>query len=174
MICSNSEIYGEKIENMQYKDEGKSEYNLVSDPILSLNVVSIEDSGRIVYLNSDIKTYEVPFSKEIDGKEYNATYKYHILGKMPKSGDTYEQAAIDLDEYRDTLNSGFSVFKSKTSGKLAILAELIMVDSYSVTHSIQPRVDKNGEVIEGNFDIIIHTEATPEITTSNFTQVPKL
>ena len=174
MICSNSEIYGEKIENIQYKDEGKSEYNLVSDPILSLNVVSIEDSGRIVYLNSDIKTYEVPLSKEIDGKEYNATYKYHILGKMPRSGDTYEQAAIDLDEYRNTLNSGFSVFKSKTSGKLAILAELIMVDSYSVTHSVKPRVDRNGEIIEGNFDIIIHTEVTPEITTSNFTQVPKL
>lgn len=174
MICSNSEIYGEKIENIQYKDEGKSEYTLVSDPILSLNVVSIEDSGRIVYLNSDIKTYEVPLSKEVDGKEYNATYKYHILGKMPRSGDTYEQAAIDLDEYRNTLNSGFSVFKSKTSGKLAILAELIMVDSYSVTHSVKPRVDKSGEIIEGNFDIIIHTEVTPEITTSNFTQVPKL
>lgn len=174
MICSNSEIYGEKIENIQYKDEGKSEYTLVSDPILSLNVVSIEDSGRIVYLNSDIKTYEVPLSKEVSGTEYNTTYKYHILGKMPKSGDTYEQAAIDLDEYRNTLNSGFSVFKSKTSGKLAILAELIMVDSYSVTHSVKPRVDKNGEIIEGNFDIIIHTEATPEITTSNFTQVPKL
>lgn len=174
MICSNSEIYGEKIENIQYKDEGKSEYTLVSDPILSLNVVSIEDSGRIVYLNSDIKTYEVPLSKEVNGKEYNATYKYHILGKMPRSGDTYEQAAIDLDEYRNTLSSGFSVFKSKTSGKLAILAELIMVDSYSVTHSVKPRVDRNGEIIEGNFDIIIHTEVTPEITTFNFTQVPKL
>lgn len=174
MICSNSEIYGEKIENIQYKDEENSEYTLVSDPILSLNVVSIEDSGRIVYLNSDIKTYEVPLSKEIDGKEYNATYKYHILGKMPKSGGTYEQAAVDLDKYRDTLNSGFSVFKSKTSGKLAILAELIMVDSYSVTHSVKPGADKNGEIIEGNFDIIIHTEVTPEITPSNFTQVPKL
>jgi hypothetical protein len=48
---------------------------------------------------------------------------------------------VDIDEYRNTLSSGYSVFKSKTSGKLAILAELIMVDSYSITHSVQPRVE---------------------------------
>jgi len=69
---------------------------------------------------------------------YNAEFKYHILGQMGKNAQTnkFDQSAINLNEYRNVLNSGYSVFKSKTSGKLAILAELIMIDSYSVTHSL--------------------------------------
>jgi hypothetical protein len=59
------------------------------------------------------------------------------------------------------------VFKSKTSGKLAILAELIMIDSYSVTHSLI----KNDN---GMFDVIIHTEASPSIDESNYDINPKL
>jgi hypothetical protein len=70
----------------------------------------------------------------------------------------------DLDSYRNVLNSGYSVFKSKTSGKLAILAELIMIDSYSVTHSIIPRKNAADEIIEGAFDIVIHTDVEPVVT----------
>jgi hypothetical protein len=55
---------------------------------------------------------------------------------MSENNGVYDQASVDPDNYRNVLSSGYSVFKSKTSGKLAILAELIMVDSYSVTHSL--------------------------------------
>jgi hypothetical protein len=72
------------------------------------------------------------------------------------------------------LRSGYSVFKSKTSGKLAILAELIMVDSYSVTHNLIPKVDDYGSPVEGAFDIVIHTEVTPEVDALNYNTVPKL
>ena len=61
-------------------------------------------------------------------------YKYHIAGQQSKI--EFNPETIDIDSYRTTLSSGYNVFKSKTSGKLAILAELIMIDSYSVTHSI--------------------------------------
>ena len=60
------------------------------------------------------------------------------------------------------MSSGYSVFKSKTSGKLAILVELIMIDSYSVTHSV-----KRGSE-EGEFDVVIHTEITPTLDSDSY------
>jgi hypothetical protein len=59
------------------------------------------------------------------------------------------------------------VFKSKTSGKLAILAELVSIDSYSVTHSVQPRYDKDNKVTA--YDVFLHHDVTP-----NDSDSPKL
>jgi hypothetical protein len=66
------------------------------------------------------------------------------------------------------------VFKSKTSGKLAILAELVMIDSYSVTHSLIPKYDEYDNIVNGAFDIVLHTEVTPEVTNTTYNTVPKL
>jgi hypothetical protein len=38
-----------------------------------------------------------------------------------------------VDSYRNILSSGYSVFKEKTSGKLALLAELVTIDTFSLT-----------------------------------------
>jgi hypothetical protein len=65
------------------------------------------------------------------------------------------------------------VFKSKTSGRLAILAELIMIDSFSVTHGLVPKVI-DGKVVEGRYDIMLYPEITPEVTNANYLTVPKL
>jgi hypothetical protein len=66
------------------------------------------------------------------------------------------------------LSSGYNVFKSKTSGKLAILAELIMIDSYSVTHNVIPQKDENGEVVNSTFDVVVYTEVSPLVTEQNY------
>lgn len=154
LICADEQIYKEKLSDLLQNDE------FVEHPVLALNVVSIEDSGKIVYLNSDIKQY----IKEHDG----ITYQYHILGEMTESKP---QESIDIDKYRNVLSSGYSIFKSKTSGKLAILAELIMIDSYSVTHSIIPIEIEN----ENNkYEIVIHTDVEPKITPENYFIAPKL
>lgn len=150
LICADEQIYEEKLSDLLQNDE------FVEHPVLALNVVSIEDSGKIVYLNSDLKQYT---------KQYNAdTYQYHILGEMAESKP---QESIDIDKYRNVLSSGYSIFKSKTSGKLAILAELIMIDSYSVTHSIVP-------IEDNQYEIIIHTDVEPKITSENYFIAPKL
>lgn len=178
LICSDKEIYNEKLADLYVKKQDSSDFEPISNPIIALNVVSIEDSGKIVYLNSDIRQYSVDDSYVLDDVNYTDTYKYHILGQMTQQGDKYEQATVDPDDYRNVLSSGYSVFKSKTSGKLAILAELITIDSYSVTHSIYPKktVNDNGEIVtlDGNFDVVIHTEVSPEISSSNFLTTPKL
>lgn len=186
LICSNKEIYNERLADLYIDKDSKyfnnpeddpNGFELVDNPIIALNVVSIEDNGKIVYLNSDIKQYTINNNYTINGASYEDTYKYHILGEMSEGSNGFEQASIDPDDYRNTLSSGYSVFKSKTSGKLAILAELITIDSYSVTHSVQPKkyLGNEGEVIvENSFDVVIHTEITPEITPTNYSQVPKL
>ena len=143
LICANKEIYNERLADLWIDKDDKhysnqennpQDFELVSNPIIALNVVSIEESGKIVYLNSDIKHYKstTTYSKEVNGvsEEFTDVYKYHILGEMPKNGDIYEQAAVDVDSYRDVLNSGYSIFKSKTSGKLAILAEFQLLPSF--------------------------------------------
>ncbi len=153
IITADSNIYTEAIKDLQIND------NLFQNPIIALNIVSIEENGKIVYLNSDVRQYE---------KIHNGdTYKYTILG----TSENIENQKSDIDSYRNIISSGYNVFKSKTSGKLAILAELIMIDSYNVTHSIQP---KNDSTTNGEFDIIIHTDISPALNAENYYQNPKL
>lgn len=162
LVCANADLCNERLADLWVKSGG-DDFNLISNPMIALNIVSIEDSGKIVYLNSDIRKYDIDAN--------GATYKYHILGTMAEG---YDQTSVDPDSYRNTMSSGYSVFKSKTSGKLAILAELLTIDSYSVTHRIVPQKGENGEAVDGAFDIIIDTEVLPEITESNKNVVPKL
>lgn len=80
-----------------------------------ISVVAIEDSGKINYLNSTLKWYN----------------DYYI---NPES--TNNKNKPDLSTYRNILNSGYSVFQSKVSGKLAILIELERIQGFSSTYEI--------------------------------------
>ena len=148
IVTANESIYEEALQDLFYQS------NPVENPKIALNIVSIEDSGRIVYLNSDIRDYT------------KSDYTYHIFGSL--EGEFNNNSELDLDDYRSNISSGYSVFKSKTSGKLAILAELVMIDSYVVTHSIV-KTDTPGV-----FDVVIHTEVEPTINEINYTVAPKL
>ena len=179
LVCADKTILNERLADLLVKTGSDSDFRPISNPMIALNVVSIEDSGKIVYLNSDLRKYDVTSSYIGDGSSVaaSATYRYHILGDAGQTDGEFNQAALDIDNYRNVLSSGYSVFKSKTSGKLAILAELITIDSYSVTHSIVPeKIIVDGEEIinEGSFDVVIHTEVSPEVTTANVDTVPKL
>ena len=171
MICSDHNIYSAKLHNLLIKAQGETEFKPVENPMLALNVVSIEDSGKIVYLNSDLRRYEATNTYTLeDGSELTDTYNYHIVGTMAADASgNYDPNSVDPDTYRNVLQSGYNVFKSKTSGRLAILAELITIDSYSVTHSLQPREDD-----ENYFDVVLHTEVEPALTLDNYTTAPKL
>ena len=153
IISATESIYQNALKDLLQKDSD-GVYKQKDNPIIALNIVSIEDSGKIVYLNSDVMQYK------------NGDYSYYILGKKPGGSNLQP---TDIDSYRSVVCSGYNVFKSKTSGKLAILAELIMVDSYSVTHSI-----KQNPLRDNQFDIYIHTEIEPQLTNDNYASCPKL
>lgn len=160
IVTSDSSIYNNDLADLYKYDSETSQFVLKEHPIIALNIVSIEESGKIIYLNSDIRQYE--------HKTNGDTYKYHILGETATNEEQpFDQQAIDLDSYRNVLSSGYSVFKQKTSGKLALLAELIMIDSYSVTHSLVPNN-------KGGFDIVIHNDVSPTIDSKNWFVAPKL
>lgn len=83
--------------------------------LVKIHVVSIEESGKIVYLDSTTKWY-----KEND----------FYIQNSKKIDETQ-----DLDNYRTMVSSAYSIFSSKVSGKLALLVELEKINSFSCTWS---------------------------------------
>lgn len=80
-----------------------------------INVVAIEDSGKINYLNNDLKWYD----------------DFYI-----NQESTNNSNKPDIDSYRNILSSGYSVFQSKVSGKLAILIELERIQAFNSTYEV--------------------------------------
>ena len=78
-------------------------------------MVSIEESGKITYLDSSTKWYK-------DNHFY--------ISNSKKIVDT-----PDLDSYRTMVSSAYSIFSSKVSGKLALLVELEKITGFSCTWS---------------------------------------
>ena len=169
IIYANDEIYEEKLVNLE--TQLLSNYQKEENPILALNIVSIEDSGKIAYLDSSIQIYEA--TRVITDGWINrvSNYRYHILGRSNVDQPLSNQ---DLDEYRNVLSSGYNVFKSKTSGKLAILAELITIDSYSVTHKIEEVKDENGQTIPDKYNVVLYPEVSCDETNTKYGVTPKL
>lgn len=92
-----------------------------------INVVAIEDSGKINYLNSDLKWYD----------------DFYI-----NQESTSNSNKPDIDSYRNILSSGYSVFQSKVSGKLAILIELERIQNFSSTYEVLKSSAKQTDSIE--------------------------
>lgn len=92
-----------------------------------INVVAIEDSGKINYLNSDLKWYN----------------DFYI-----NQESTSNSNKPDIDSYRNILSSGYSVFQSKVSGKLAILIELERIQTFNSTYEVLKSSTKQTNSIE--------------------------
>lgn len=92
-----------------------------------INVVAIEDSGKINYLNSDLKWYD----------------DFYI-----NQESTSNSNKPDIDSYRNILSSGYSVFQSKVSGKLAILIELERIQTFNSTYEVLKSSTKQTNSIE--------------------------
>ena len=92
-----------------------------------INVVAIEDSGKINYLNSDLKWYNDFYINQESTRNSNKP---------------------DIDSYRNILSSGYSVFQSKVSGKLAILLELERIQTFNSTYEVLKSSTKQTNSIE--------------------------
>lgn len=94
--------------------------------LVKIHVVSIEESGKITYLDSSTKWY-----KENDFYIQNSK---KIVDKP------------DLDSYRTMVSSAYSIFSSKVSGKLALLVELEKITGFSCTWSAYTKeIDDNSD-----------------------------
>lgn len=106
--------------------------------LVKLKVVSIEDSGKIVDLNAAVKWYD---------------NDYYI----PALAQTATQQKPDLDSYRSLVSSAYSIFQSKVSGKLAILAELETIDGFSCTYDVYTENTEVDGVLETKYLIYFYT-----------------
>lgn len=91
-----------------------------SKKYLTLSVVSIDDSGKMTKLDTETYYYDTD------------NYKHFIC---PTGGNEVVEKP-DIDSYRSMLQSGYNIFSSKNSGKLALLAELNTIQTFSCTYSV--------------------------------------
>jgi hypothetical protein len=92
---------------------------------LRIHVIAIEDGGKINYLDSTLKWYS-----SYSGVTAN---DYFI---RPSATALDGSKKPDIDSYRNLLNSGYSVYQSKISGKLALLIELEKINGFSCTYTV--------------------------------------
>ena len=116
--------------------------------VVKLHVVSIEDSGKITYLDTTTKWYG---KSSKDSKEDS----YYVKeGAVKVSG-----GKTDLDSYRNLVDSEWSIFNSKVSGKLAILAELETVDSFSCSYVLEGgEVTAGGDIDYKNYKLLLEPD----------------
>ena len=118
---TNNQILSEK----HITDIGNTSHIYGSFPKwLRIHVIAIEDSGKINYLDSSIKWYK--------SGNLTSSYDYFIRTSTEKNGTKKP----DIDSYRNLLSSGYSVYQSKISGKLALLIELEKIEGFSCTYTV--------------------------------------
>lgn len=121
IVYSDENIESNKI---KVSDYGNTDHEYGNWPkMVKLHVVSIEDSGKINYLDSTVKWYN---------NDYFIQQNHSITDKP------------DIDSYRNLVSSAYTVFQSKVNGKLAILAELEKITGFSCTHSVYTTESTDG------------------------------
>lgn len=135
--------------------------------IVKLHIVSIEDSGKITYLDSSVRWYDKvkhtsseintsqPITKENIGEKSNLDFYINI------AQDTQGSSQPDIDSYRNLLSSGYSIFQSKVSGKLAILAELETITGFECTYNVY-KTGTSTEAVNGEVKNDKKETSTPQ------------
>lgn len=104
------------------------EENADLDPrYLKFSIISIDDSGNINNMNSDLI-----WSTSGQG---SGAGKYYIREDEISDGN----GNVTLDEYRTLVNSNYNIFQGLTAGKLGVLAELECIDTFNVSYYIQTK-----------------------------------
>ena len=131
-------IYSSNIDNSKntLSDYGVNGHNILPR-LLKIHVVAIEESGKINYLDSSVKWYN---------------NRYYISQNKIGSEGT------DIDEYRDLVTSNYSIFQSKVSGKLALLAELESISTFNCSHAVRTSDVDNNRTFNVDFNVSWETD----------------
>ena len=126
---------------------------------VEIHVICISDDGKITYLDDSVKWFENTIS--------NQSYDYYIRD-VEKQGDVQD----DIDNYRTLVQSAYNIFNSKTSGKLALLFKLNVINTFSTTWELESMEDVSGKKeVKLAFDINYtsdHKDINPTTIISNF------
>ena len=123
--------------------------------LVKLRVASMDSEGKLTYLDSQTNWY-----KGQDGKSED-----YFIAFLQKSGDI-----PDIDSYRSLTSSAYSIFQSKNSGNLVLVAELEKIDSFNCSYSVikTGEIDENGKILD-KFDVYLHVSwDTPHVDINPF------
>lgn len=123
---------------------------------LKIHVVAIEDSGKINYLDSTLRWYD----------------NYFIAQSKKTQDNPSGEDIPDIDSYRNLLSSGYSVFQSKISGKLALLIELEKITGFSCTHTIYSKKGISSKVKFTDYNNDENTKTIVEGIQENDINIP--
>lgn len=121
-----------EIENCPYGDNTSQIYKNVE-----IHVISISDDGKITYLDDSVKWFKNAFVENAD---------YYIREVDDAKDETIN---TDIDKYRSLVSSAYNIFNSKTSGKLALLFKLNVIDTFSATWEYDKIQDEEQENEDG-------------------------
>lgn len=144
----------------QISDVGNSIHIVDNDPrVVTIHVVSIGEDGKIVYLDDSLKWNG-------DTSQDNPQ-NYYI-----KECEIGESIKTDLDDYRSLVSSAYNIFNSKVSGELALLFELKIIDTFSVTWDADVEDIEDAEEGENNkkakiYFNVNYTSSHPNINLSH-------
>ena len=100
--------------------------------LVKLHIVSIQDDGKLIYLDNDVQWYPT----NIKDSNSNSDNAFPISTEEFLDEDGTMKDLHNLDEYRHALNCQYSVFQQKVSGKLALLLELESINNFNCGHKI--------------------------------------
>ena len=114
-------VYGDTIASNFEKFYDESKYTIegyadAKKQTVKLSIGAVTDAGKLIVFNQ-LKKYKVG-NKEFEIFEYN-----------PKNNS----GKPDLNDYRSIVSQPYNIFSSKVSGRLAIIAELIHCDTFSIS-----------------------------------------
>lgn len=113
--------------------------------LVKLHIVSIQDDGKLIYLDNDVQWYPT----NIKDSNSNSDNAFPISTEEFLNEDGVMKDLHNLDEYRHALNCQYSVFQQKVSGKLGILLELESINNFNCGHKIFRRNSPTeGEVFD--------------------------
>ena len=129
----------DRISNFGNSDMNLKENENYWPKLVKVHIVSIEDSGKITYLDNDVHWYDNEGEIKNNNEDTNPKHregKFIISQEEFLQDDGATKDLHNLDEYRHALQCQYSVFQQKVSGKLGILLELESINNFNCGHKI--------------------------------------
>lgn len=129
----------EKVSNYGNMHETFDKVEYYWPKLVQVHVVSIEDTGKITYLDSTVKWYTDGTTKDSKYNKDNSKEKPKFI--LTTENLSEEGTTTNLDTYRSALSCQYSVFQSKIPGKLALYFQLETINNFSCGHKTIKRPD---------------------------------
>lgn len=130
-------VYGNSIKNNINKlfpvDDEQLNLERLKTQAVKISIGALSDNGKLIIFD-DLKKYTI-LTEDPDGDKEEL---YHIAEYSEESNE----APFEVSRYRNLLSQPYNVFKSKISGKIILVCELVQPNDFDV--SVQHIITEEG------------------------------